>query len=207
MQELQGHPTPCQTNKNEEAESFIKELIPPDKFKTILNIGAGEGMESNFLKNYGYDVTAIVRGKINTDIATSRYPGIKFVDCDMHCLPFICESFDAIYMDQVLEHAYAPYIFLLECWCVLKIGGRLFTRHPSFIERTHVNDPNDLDARYISHHHPGLFPPNVYRQLFEKAGFRIIIDKGNDGVFLLEKCTESALHGDVVRALYKRDAV
>lgn len=195
---LQGHPSVCQSNHTIEGFSFIKELIPPDKFKRMLNIGAGEGLETKILHDLGYDAIGLIRGEVNLKYAYKHFPHITFVESDMHDLPFPSESFDSIFMNHTFEHAYAPFIFLLESYCILKVCGRMWITMPDFKE---ITDPTIGDEGKIGHHHPNILCPNLFKQFFKASGFKILSgnDNNNNKInsYLLEKRNLSYLHSDV----------
>jgi len=112
IETLQGHPTRCQSGHTIDNLKFITNLIPPDKFPVLLNIGAGEGLETKILHDLGYKTVGMINGDINAKFAKEnyRYTNILFVKHDMHDLPFKSESFDAVYMNHTFEHSYAPFI-------------------------------------------------------------------------------------------------
>lgn len=204
---MQGHPSVCQSSHTIEGMKFITEHIPPDKFPRLLDIGAGEGLETKVLSQLGYNVIGLIRGKINLKYAYKHFPGIIFVESDMHDLPFPSESFDSIYMNHTFEHLYAPFIFLLECYCILKKGGRMWIAIPDFKE---IDDPTIGDPNKISHHHPNMICYNLLKQMFESTGFKIIYCKSIknnpcfDSPYLLEKQDISCLHSDVRTVIEKR---
>jgi len=201
---MQMHQSVCCSTCTVESMKFITDLIPPDKYNKMLDIGVGEGKETSILKELGYNPTGIITGEDNKRWAAEHYPGIEYIPCDMHDLPFDKNTFDAIYTNQVFEHAYAPFIFLLECYSVLRPGGLMYVCTPRFEQRTTPNNPGTIDAQWISHHHPSVFPSNVYRQLFEKTGFNVIMEDENVTSFLLEKGPISNLHHDLINLLSRR---
>lgn len=205
---LQGHPSVCSSSHTVEKMKFIVDFIPPKVFPKMLDIGAGEGLETKVLADLGYDVVGIIRGKVNIEFAKTHFPEITFVECDMHDLPFPSNSFDSAYLNQVFEHAYAPFIMLLELYCVLREGGRVWVAMPHFKEK---NDPSaNPDINLITHHHPNIICENLLSQMFEKTGFKVLYRGsvyGNsyfDNVYLLEKQPLSVLHSDVQTAIRKR---
>ena len=202
---MQMHHSVCSSTQSIDTIRFITEMIPPEKYNKILDIGVGEGLETELLRQLGYTPTGIITGEDNKIWARDHYKDIEFVDCDMHDLPFKSGTFDAIYTNQVFEHAYAPFIFLLECFCVLKRGGLMYVCTPRFEERHSNNEPNDISAQYISHHHPSVLSPNTYRQMFEKTGFMVIRQDDASSTFLLQRGHEAFLHGDVQGIIKQRD--
>jgi SAM-dependent methyltransferase len=201
---LQAHGSVCQGTQTLDSIRFITELIPVGTYNKILDIGAGEGLETSLLKQLGYNPMGIISGEHNKRWAKKHYPDTEFIDCDMHDLPFPIDTFDAIFTNQVFEHAYAPFIFLLECYSVLKPGGLFYVCTPKFEERQSPNNPSTIEAQWISHHHPSVFPPNVYRQLFEKTGFIVLKQDNNMVSFLLQKGPLNSLHPDVQQILLRR---
>lgn len=207
MDTLQGHPSVCQTGHTPESIKSTIEYIPPDKFPRLLDIGVGEGYETKLLRDLGYDVIGIIMGQINLEFAYEHYPDITFVEDDMHDLPFPSESFDAVYMNHTFEHSYAPFIFLLELYCVLKLHGRVLIIIPSFKE---ITDPTIGNEGRLSHHHPNVLCYNLFKQMFESAGFKIIRSTKIDNIpyfdnpYLLEKQDLSYLHSDVQTVIRRR---
>jgi len=204
---LQASPSISIDGNSPDVMRHIINKIPPDKYNKILDIGVANGYETQILKDFGYSPVGIIRGRANVEWAVKNYPGITFIDCDMHDLPFLGDSFDAIYTNQVYEHAFAPFIFLLECWSVLRVGGILFVCIPCFEERHTKNSPGTMEAQWISHHHPSLFPGAVNRQMFEKTGFEIMLETPNSDMFLLKKLPGEYLHPDVLTAVKKRNRI
>lgn len=205
---LQGHPSVCQSSHATiENMKFILEYLPLEKFPRILNIGAGEGLETKILHDLGYDVIGLINGKINLEYAYNHFPNMTYVECDMHDLPFQSESFDSIYMVHTFEHLFAPYIFLLEAYCILKKCGRIWISMPPFKE---IDDPSLEDASRISYHHPNMICDNILRQMFESTGFKIIYRRCIDShyyfgnSYILEKQDISVLHSDIISTISKR---
>jgi SAM-dependent methyltransferase len=201
---MQGHGGLCKTHYTVESMSFITGLIPTCTHRRVLDIGVAEGLETSILKKLGYDPTGIIVGSENKQWAKDNYPDIEFIECDMHDLPFKSGTFDAVYMNQVFEHAFAPFILMLEIYCVLRDGGLCFIEVPRFDERHTKNNPDTMDAPWVSHHHPSVMPSNVMIQIFEKTGFEISYKSEEGYRFLLKKMPLSAIHGDVRAAVIRR---
>ena len=204
---LQSSASLCSDVNSPDNMRHIVDKIPPDKYNKILDIGVANGLETKILKDFGYSPVGIIRGGANIDWALKNFPGITFIDCDMHDLPFIEDSFDAIYCNQVFEHTFSPFIFLLECWCVLREGGLFYMSIPNFEEKHTKNDPSTIYSSWISHHHPSLFPDNVNVQMFDKTGFELLSSIPSGGSFLLKKLPKSALHSSVQRAIKRRNVL
>lgn len=204
---LQGHPSVCQSGHTKESMKFITEYIPPDKFPKLLNIGAGEGLETDILRQLDYDVIGLIHGNINLVYANNNFPLTKYIQSDMHDLPFPSNSFDAIYTNHTFEHSFAPFIQLLEMYSILRENGRVWIAMPEFKE---YNDPTIGDPNKLNHHHPNIICYNLLKQMFESTGFKIIYCKPipnnpyYDNPYLLEKQPLSSLHSDVKTAVLER---
>lgn len=198
---LQGHPTQCRSGHTIESLKFITELIPPDKFPVMLNIGAGEGLETKILHDLGYTSIGIINGETNSKFAKQNYGNMKilFVKHDMHDLPFKSESINAVYMNHTFEHSYAPFIFLIELYCVLKPNGRMWIAMPDFKE---ITDQTISGESKISHHHPNILCTNLFSQFFQTTGFKIL--QSNNNSYLLEKQDLKFVHSDVKTVILKR---
>lgn len=209
---LQGHSSVCKGNHTLTSMYFITQFIPPKQYPKMLNIGAGEGLESYILSKLGYDVTGIINGKVNSDFASKNYPHINFIDTDFHDLPFKSESFDCVYMNQTFEHSYAPFIFLIELYCILKDRGLIWIAVPHFKE---IDDPTIGEPNKLNHHHPNILCNNLFKQMFHSTGFKIkyhLSIKENsyfDNPYLLEKqpLETSGIHSDVKTAIETRKAM
>ncbi len=208
LETLQGHPSVCSSSHTIESMKFITEFIPPKDFPYILNIGAGEGLETKILTQLGYKTIGIIRGTPNIEHAHKNFPEIIFLDLDMHDLLFPSNTFDAIYLNHTFEHSFAPFIFLLEMYYVLKPKGRIWIAMPEFKE---IDDSTITEPNKLYHHHPNMLCYNLLKQMFESTGFKILyskkIDKNPyfDNPYLLEKQPLSTLHSDVRTAVLKRE--
>jgi SAM-dependent methyltransferase len=99
----------------------------------ILNIGSGGPLGSR--------VASINRGSVVTiDVDIARQPDIVADATTMEC--FRSESFDAVFMMEVLEHIPAPQRALSEVRRVLRPDGYLFLSAP-FLFEIH-DDPGDF---------------------------------------------------------------
>lgn len=123
---------------------FLRELLQSKK-GTILNIGSGT------IKIPGPHVV------INIDIIAFR--GISTV-CDAHNLPFHSERFEAVMLENCLEHLADPGQVIKEAYRVLKNNGLLFVEVP-FLYEFH-SSPSD----YYRFTLPGL---ELFLKDFEKV--------------------------------------
>lgn len=82
---------------------------------------------------------------------------------DMHCTRLPNASFDLIYASNVLEHAFAPYIALMELRRVLRPGGVAYYTLPSFAGVEGGIGPFHLHC----------LDALVWRELLHKTGYNV----------------------------------
>lgn len=106
--------------------------------KKVLVFGAGTGREVRYALDCGAtEAVGVTLGKRNRLFA-EEVVGVNMHISDVHCTRLDSGHFDVIAGFHVLEHSYAPIIFLLECNRLLKVGGRVFLETPP--SKTHSFD-------------------------------------------------------------------
>lgn len=161
----------------------FKSLVSPDEYNFVLDVGAGAGLETHLLEQEGYTVQGITFGQDNINRAKEEY-GIHLLEMDMHDLMFSPGVFDATFSIQTFEHAFAPWLHILEMRRVLRNGGRVYIDCP---------DPND-QAMLETIWHVSVLYPNQIKTLFGKAGFKLIADfsKKHRQGFVFEKMPDDS---------------
>lgn len=164
---------------SEEFSAVMKWI--PKSAKTLLDIGAGRGMASySFAKN-NLNVTALEPDPSNDvgagairNIADKHHLPITVVETFGEKLPFNDNSFDVVYVRQVLHHANDLKQFCAEVHRVLKPGGIFIAT------REHVlSKESDLNAFLKSHplHHlyggEHAFTLSFYLQCIEDSGMQL----------------------------------
>lgn len=109
-------------NKVPFAGETLKYLIDNFEFKTVLDIGSGEGRHSDLLSSFGKIVTSIDFG--NSVYFEKRQDNHTCVLGDYYKFNFD-KPFDAIWASHVLEHQPNPNLFLKKIFNDLKEGGIL----------------------------------------------------------------------------------
>lgn len=82
---------------------YAKDFFP--KTSKILEIGTGKGDDAKYLKDLGYDVTAIDFSEEGINQARKKYKDISFMNVDIvNSLPFPDNSFDVVYSQMALHY-------------------------------------------------------------------------------------------------------
>ena len=120
--------------RNEAQSHYLQDMIPLDR-KTILDLGCGAGYWSDRISKLypwmyvtGIDCGVDFIAKAQDKYASER---VTFQVADFMNLPFPNESFDCIYADNTLEHAYDVDKTLQEIFRILRQGGILVAAIPS----------------------------------------------------------------------------
>jgi ubiquinone/menaquinone biosynthesis C-methylase UbiE len=97
----------------------------------VLELGCGNGKTLAFLRQRGYDMTAIDFSKRAVQISRQTQPALPpahFIVADARALPLIDNTFDAAISFHLLGHMHKPdrIITAYEIYRVLKPGGELF---------------------------------------------------------------------------------
>lgn len=97
----------------------------------VLDAGCGVGGTSAALHARGADVIAVDRDPARLEAVARALPDIDVEQADLEELPFPDASFDAIVLQDVIEHVTAPYEVLCELARVLVPGGVLYLSTPN----------------------------------------------------------------------------
>lgn len=182
LQILQGHPTiACTSGLSEAHKKLVKKYIPSKEYSKLLAIGVADGKEVVDLMELGYRVRGLTLGPNNVAYCKERF-NINIYEEDVHDMSYGSGTFDAVFMNQCLEHFLSPFVGVLEINCVLRERGRIFTCMPTFKDK-------------LSYHHPSLFTLEKYRALFEATGFKIIYDESDEsGVSMVVEKDSNNIH-------------
>jgi ubiquinone/menaquinone biosynthesis C-methylase UbiE len=170
-----------QSEEFQETLRLIRKTRPAAK--TILEIGAGNGIACINLAVLGYGVTAVEpddsstvgAGAIKRLAQKYKLDNLEVIQSYAEEIGFADESFDVVYIRQAMHHAYDLKKFVLESARVLKPGGLLLTI------RDHVIF-NEDDKKWFLQEHPlhkfyggeNAFTSGEYRAAIEEAGLEIL---------------------------------
>jgi SAM-dependent methyltransferase len=126
----------------------------------LLIVGPGGPGEIESLKLPGW-TTALTAHEPEAEAIRSALPDVNVAVGDMHEMPFRNDSYDRLFASNVLEHALAPYVALLECRRVMPYGGRAYFVMPDFAGVEGGRGPFHLHC----------LTREVWEELMRKTGF------------------------------------
>lgn len=189
-----------------ESMRFVTVFIPPNIYPKMLDIGCGEGREAYVLSQLGYNLTGITNGDINLKYAKENFPNVDIRSMDMHDLEFPSQSFNAIYLHHTLEHSLAPFMQIIEMYCILtdEPKGLIWVGLPEYKEQGDKDFNKEINM--LNQHHRNMLSPLLFRQLFNIAfDIEQEFNKENthtdsiyfDQSYILKKKSFEELHPDV----------
>ena len=150
--------------------------------RRILMVGCGDGLELREAlacgwQPEGYDVDPATTAAVASAVGVPVHCG------DFHALPAHTAAYDAVFLDQVLEHPKEPGRYLRTCLALLRPGGCAFLGMPNLGSLSNVlktrADLLGLRRRrgrhYNTRHHVTFFRPAVLvRHLRERLGMEVL---------------------------------
>lgn len=169
------------------SEEFAETIMLLKKYaltaKSILDVGAGNGISTINLALKGFDVTVVEPdpsdsvGANAIRVLQKEYGlnNIEVYESYAEEVGFKNASFDVVYVRQAMHHAYELKKFLAECARVLKPGGLLLTI------RDHVIY-NEKDKAWFLESHPlhkfyggeNAFTAEEYKNAMQNAGLTVL---------------------------------
>jgi 2-polyprenyl-3-methyl-5-hydroxy-6-metoxy-1,4-benzoquinol methylase len=153
----------------------------------ILLVGCGDGLELGIAKELGLQPQGYDVDERTTQQVARRHDVV--VHCgSFHALPDKADPFDAVFLDQVIEHPKDPARYLQTCASLLRKGGVLYLGTPnlaSFSNRLKtLADRLSLRRRKGRHfntkHHLTFFTPKVLtRHLEQQLGLEVLLVRGS----------------------------
>ena len=155
--------------------------------RRMLMVGCGDGLELQAAKACGwqpegYDVDA------RTTAAVAAREGVTVHCGAFHDLPARTGGYDAIWLDQVIEHPKDPGRYLATCRALLRPGGVVYLGMPNLGSLSNrlktLADRLGLRGKrgrhYNTRHHVTFFRPSVLvRHLRERLGMDVLTVRGS----------------------------
>ncbi len=132
----------------------------------LLEIGFGGGRFLNRMQKSGWSVEGIDFDAAATERAKNHF-GLNVHTAELTSMHYPNGHFDAIVMSHTIEHLSEPDATLVECFRILKPGGRISISTPNVASAAH--------AMYGSFWR-GLEPPR-HLQIFSPQGLELILQK------------------------------
>jgi SAM-dependent methyltransferase len=134
----------------------------------VLDVGSGDGSAASSLAPYCRSLTCIDKNERMIEVARERLDRFEHARArvaDVHDLPFVEASFDAVLLFHTLTYAENPARALAECARVMRPGGRLV------LMCLDEHRQHEVTAPY-GERHPGFSPASV-RGLLSRAGLAV----------------------------------
>lgn len=155
----------------------------------ILEIGCSTGTLLTLFKEKGWEVWGI---EPSISFWNAQEKGIRVLGANLLDATLEENNFDLIVVNHTLEHMSKPLANLNKVYKLLKKGGKLYIGVPNF---------DSLDSRLwkngwkmlLPEEHNYQYTPYTLRKLLEKAGFKIIETKTNEGIWSLSKPLQGLL--------------
>lgn len=145
---------------------YLGDAVPGGR---LLDIGCGNGDFLARMRRRGWIVEGLEVDPEAVEAARAAH-GLTIHLGDLEGLAFPGNSFDAITMNQVIEHVHEPVPLIRECLRILKPGGKLVVATPnisSLGHRTYGRNWSHLDPPRHLH----LFTKRTLRECATRAGF------------------------------------
>lgn len=115
-------------NYKEKEEFLLKEV---GKDKVVLDIACNDGYFGSLLIERGNTVHGVDIASDNLKIAAKKGIKVKYVNVETEDLPYKDNTFDAVFLGDIIEHIFDTDRFLRECRRVLKKKGKLIITTPN----------------------------------------------------------------------------
>jgi ubiquinone/menaquinone biosynthesis C-methylase UbiE len=150
------------------------ELITANEGGLCLDVGCGTGVISRMLREAAWDVIGLDISPQGIEKYCKR--GFKGLISDVeHGLPFKGQSFDAVWISEVIEHIVEYQSLIREIGRVLKQSGRVYISTPNSVFYGYRlmylmgKCPSELQHPY----HLRFFSPKYLCNILEKNGFKV----------------------------------
>lgn len=155
---------------------LINQRVITNEKIEFLDLGSGTGRFSIAIAdrpNYSVTGTDISKEMILKAREKEGASKVSWVVHDASLLPFVDESFDAVFMSHLLHHVDEPLNVIKECYRILKPNGTILNRYGAIenirsdVEHTFFPETLEIDEARI----PSI---SQVEEWFNNAGFDII---------------------------------
>ncbi len=152
----------------------IEKFKPKGKF---FEIGCGMGYFLNFAKENGYEVSGIEYAALGADACRTKF-GLDVKQSSFESWPISPDTFDVIFMGDVLEHLVDPLGMLTKAHSMLKSDGVVAVEVPAMfnaiVGRIAVAGMDLLGKQRkmpMPPYHINEFTPATLRKILSRAGY------------------------------------
>jgi SAM-dependent methyltransferase len=112
---------------------IISKFAKESHYKSVLDLGAGQGLDLDIFKKYQPDIKAYAVESWASNIKILEKKGYIVCgrDIEKETLPFKDNSIDCIVLNQILEHTKDIFWIIHECTRVLSLSGSLIIGVPN----------------------------------------------------------------------------
>jgi len=151
-------------------------------FIGFLDVGCGTGHQYLSLKQSGMEFRYLGVDKTQkmVDFARSRFPEAKFVEGDIHELPFPDQSWPIVGCRHVLDHlpGYEKALSELarvcsDCLIICILNPLADKQQIKVIGKP----PAQTDPKQFSEHYLNTYPRGPFMEMLKNLGFNVVVDK------------------------------
>jgi len=149
-------------------EALARTLPGVAKLGRVADIGSGDGAVAEILAPYAQHIVCVDNNPRVVSAGRERLahlPHLRFLEADMHALPFDSDTHDLVLVLGALQYSASPAAVLREAARILRIGGRVVVSGL----RRHVHH---AEVQIFGHVNVG-FEPEELADLLTDAGLRI----------------------------------
>ncbi len=155
-------------------KTLISYKLPPGK---VLELGCAHGGSVALMKWAGFDATGLELSPWVVDFAKQIFE-IPMLLGNIEEQQLEPQSFDAIVLNDVLEHLPDPVAIMKHCLSLLKLDGVIIVQTPNYIEGKTYQEMLANNDTFLENFKPiehlYLFNKNSVQQLFEKLGYKML---------------------------------
>lgn len=156
----------------------LAESLPAPN-KRVLDVGCGNGAAAGQFLARGYEVVGIDLSATGIELARKNFPTGRFeiMAADEHILENLgCAPFDIVISTEVVEHLYAPRMYIAGCYKAVRRGGRFICSTPyhGYLKNLAIAIAGKSDAHanpLWDGGHIKLWSRTTLSQLLSEAGF------------------------------------